>query len=205
MYNRWNLALLGLISALTIFSILVVWPGWPKRYLPDFIDYPEGPFIEINGREAMKLGLDLNGGTYVLLEADTSQLPPGTDLDDAMEGAKDVIERRINALGVAPTGATPAFYKGKGMNYPPEYGPLAAVTPGTPGGRAFPAIRSRRAAGGHAPGGRAAAGTCPKTASAGAPALYDPAHDLDPARHHRCRRPLGRGPRPGSAGPGCTL
>src|SRR5690348_9838058 len=27
----------------------------------------------------------------------------------------------INALGVAPTGATAAFYKGKGMNYPPEY------------------------------------------------------------------------------------
>ena len=40
----------------------------------------------------------------------------------------------INALGVAPTGATPEFYRGKGMQYPPEYGPLAAVTPGTPGG-----------------------------------------------------------------------
>jgi gamma-glutamyltranspeptidase/glutathione hydrolase len=40
----------------------------------------------------------------------------------------------INALGVAPTGATPAFFKEKGMLYPPENGPLAAVTPGTPGG-----------------------------------------------------------------------
>jgi len=40
----------------------------------------------------------------------------------------------INALGVAPTGATPEFFAGKGMAYPPEYGPLAAVTPGTPGG-----------------------------------------------------------------------
>jgi gamma-glutamyltranspeptidase / glutathione hydrolase len=40
----------------------------------------------------------------------------------------------INALGVAPTGATPDFFKNKGMNFPPEYGPLAAVTPGTPGG-----------------------------------------------------------------------
>lgn len=40
----------------------------------------------------------------------------------------------INALGVAPTGATPEFFKEKGMEYPPEYGPLAAVTPGTPGG-----------------------------------------------------------------------
>ncbi len=40
----------------------------------------------------------------------------------------------INALGVAPTGATPEFFKSRGMAYPPEYGPLAAVTPGTPGG-----------------------------------------------------------------------
>lgn len=40
----------------------------------------------------------------------------------------------INALGVAPAGATAEFYKSKGMKYPPEYGPLAAVTPGTPGG-----------------------------------------------------------------------
>jgi gamma-glutamyltranspeptidase/glutathione hydrolase len=40
----------------------------------------------------------------------------------------------INALGVAPTGATVEFFREKGMLYPPEYGPLAAVTPGTPGG-----------------------------------------------------------------------
>jgi gamma-glutamyltranspeptidase/glutathione hydrolase len=40
----------------------------------------------------------------------------------------------INALGVAPTGATPAFFRERKMAYPPEYGPLAAVTPGTPGG-----------------------------------------------------------------------
>ncbi len=40
----------------------------------------------------------------------------------------------INALGVAPTGATPEFFKSKGYNFPPEYGPLAAITPGTVGG-----------------------------------------------------------------------
>jgi gamma-glutamyltranspeptidase/glutathione hydrolase len=40
----------------------------------------------------------------------------------------------INALGVAPTGATPEYYRSRGMNTPPEFGPLAAVTPGTPGG-----------------------------------------------------------------------
>jgi gamma-glutamyltranspeptidase / glutathione hydrolase len=40
----------------------------------------------------------------------------------------------IDALGFAPTGATAAYYKSKGYYFPPEYGPLAAVTPGTPGG-----------------------------------------------------------------------
>ncbi|HUR91094.1 MAG TPA: gamma-glutamyltransferase, partial [Gemmatimonadaceae bacterium] len=40
----------------------------------------------------------------------------------------------INALGVAPSGATAAFYRSRGFTHPPEYGPLAAITPGTPGG-----------------------------------------------------------------------
>lgn len=43
----------------------------------------------------------------------------------------------LNALGVAPTGATAEFFKSKGYNFPPEYGPLAAVTPGTPGGLCY--------------------------------------------------------------------
>ncbi|MEO6487156.1 MAG: gamma-glutamyltransferase, partial [Thermoanaerobaculia bacterium] len=40
----------------------------------------------------------------------------------------------LNALGVAPSGATVAFYESKGLKYPPQYGPLSAVTPGTPAG-----------------------------------------------------------------------
>ncbi|MEO7102740.1 MAG: gamma-glutamyltransferase [Gemmatimonadaceae bacterium] len=40
----------------------------------------------------------------------------------------------IDALGVAPTGATADYYHSRGYRYPPEYGPLAAVTPGTVGG-----------------------------------------------------------------------
>lgn len=47
-------------------------------------------------------------------------------------GLKKVIG--INALGVAPTGATAQFYRSRGFTHPPEYGPLAATTPGTPGG-----------------------------------------------------------------------
>ena len=40
----------------------------------------------------------------------------------------------INALGVAPSGATVEFFRNRGDQYPPKFGPLAAVTPGTPGG-----------------------------------------------------------------------
>jgi gamma-glutamyltranspeptidase/glutathione hydrolase len=43
----------------------------------------------------------------------------------------------IDALGFAPEKATVAYYKSKGYYFPPEYGPLAAVTPGTPGGLCY--------------------------------------------------------------------
>lgn len=43
----------------------------------------------------------------------------------------------INAMGVAPTGATVEFFKSKGYQFPPEFGPLAATTPGTVGGLCY--------------------------------------------------------------------
>ncbi len=43
----------------------------------------------------------------------------------------------IDALGFAPGAATAAYYRSKGYYFPPEYGPLAAVTPGTPGGLCY--------------------------------------------------------------------
>jgi preprotein translocase subunit SecD len=89
------------VIALTTFSIIVVWPSTPYRYLPgDF--WPEGRGLKVFGfeRETMRLGLDLRGGAYLVLQAD----PPADyqgDLDEAMSGAKDVIERRVNAFGVS--------------------------------------------------------------------------------------------------------
>jgi gamma-glutamyltranspeptidase/glutathione hydrolase len=43
----------------------------------------------------------------------------------------------IDALGFAPGKATAAFYRSRGYFFPPEYGPLAAITPGTPGGLCY--------------------------------------------------------------------
>jgi len=47
-----------------------------------------------------RLGLDLQGGTHLVYEADTSKIPFG-EKGDAVEGVRDVIERRVNAFGVA--------------------------------------------------------------------------------------------------------
>ncbi|MBI2642595.1 MAG: protein translocase subunit SecD [Candidatus Wildermuthbacteria bacterium] len=46
-----------------------------------------------------QLGLDLQGGVHLVYEADTSQIPTG-DVDSAVEGLRDVIERRVNFFGV---------------------------------------------------------------------------------------------------------
>jgi len=51
------------------------------------------------GREGLRLGLDLAGGSYLVYEADLSGVESGT-ADEVMDGVKGVIERRINALGI---------------------------------------------------------------------------------------------------------
>ncbi len=47
-----------------------------------------------------RLGLDLQGGTHLEYQADLSQVK-GQDRNAAMEGVRDVIERRVNAFGVS--------------------------------------------------------------------------------------------------------
>ncbi|MEK9175375.1 MAG: protein translocase subunit SecD [Patescibacteria group bacterium] len=47
-----------------------------------------------------RLGLDLQGGTHLVYRADISSIPSG-EVKDAMDGLRDVIERRVNSLGVS--------------------------------------------------------------------------------------------------------
>ncbi|MDF2546568.1 MAG: protein-export rane protein SecD [Anaerosolibacter sp.] len=49
-------------------------------------------------QENMKLGLDLKGGVFVVLEAETNA--SGDELDKIMNQTKEVIERRVNGLGL---------------------------------------------------------------------------------------------------------
>ncbi len=52
------------------------------------------------GRHGLTLGLDLKGGSHLVYEADLSKKDPSQTDDQAMEGVKQKIERRVNAYGV---------------------------------------------------------------------------------------------------------
>lgn len=47
-----------------------------------------------------RLGLDLQGGSSLIYQADMKAVPPGQERD-SLEGVRDVIERRVNAFGVS--------------------------------------------------------------------------------------------------------
>jgi len=51
------------------------------------------------GREGLRLGLDIAGGSYLVYQANVTDVEP-ENRDEIMDGVKGVIERRINALGV---------------------------------------------------------------------------------------------------------
>ena len=78
--NGWILIILGVM---TIFSVWVIWPQQPSHYLPGIIPWPERGWLQwklgdVNiVRKGMTLGLDLQGGLEVVLEADLSQIPVG--------------------------------------------------------------------------------------------------------------------------------
>lgn len=52
-----------------------------------------------NLNDHLKYGLDINGGVYVLLEAETEET--GTGLTAVMEQTKQVLENRVNAMGIS--------------------------------------------------------------------------------------------------------
>ncbi len=72
-----------------------------------YLDLPQGSKINLkrikinyNQQFKLKLGLDLQGGTHLVYEGDLTNIPPEAQ-SDAMNSARDVIERRVNAFGVS--------------------------------------------------------------------------------------------------------
>ncbi len=87
-----RLALAGILVT-AVLAGLVAWPAGPDINLkPLGIDYQR----ELKVHE----GLDLEGGSHLVYQADMSKVPEG-ERTEALDGAVDVIERRVNALGVS--------------------------------------------------------------------------------------------------------
>ena len=89
MRNRWRLIITAVV---TILAALIVFP------------WPNGLNVQIGNfhfeRKAFTLGLDLQGGTHLVLQADMSKAP-GQDANEVLKGVIQVLERRVNAYGVA--------------------------------------------------------------------------------------------------------
>ncbi len=100
MRRRSNQLMLILVAIVTTLGVITIWPDEPDRYLPDFLPLPSGTGVHIGDfdRDGMRLGLDLKGGTRLVMEADPNY---EGDLDAALDGAKSVIENRVNAFGVS--------------------------------------------------------------------------------------------------------
>ncbi|MDD2822840.1 MAG: protein translocase subunit SecD [Candidatus Daviesbacteria bacterium] len=56
--------------------------------------------VNLTGKFPIKLGLDLQGGTELILQTDMSKIN-AADRDNALESARQVIERRVNLYGVS--------------------------------------------------------------------------------------------------------
>lgn len=90
--KRTKLTLVG-VTILGLLALLVALPKGPNLSLK---------WLGINQQKELKVheGLDLQGGSHLVYEADMSKIPD-KDRDSALRGSVDVVERRVNNLGVA--------------------------------------------------------------------------------------------------------
>ncbi len=93
-----KLVVLALTGALVAAVLSSCGGGGDGQPSPTVLDEPSPTVVD-------------QSGVRVVLEADVSRLPPGTDIDDALEGVKDVLERRVDAFG----GPSPEITR-EGMN-----------------------------------------------------------------------------------------
>jgi preprotein translocase subunit SecD len=105
MLNRKNNFFILATVIIAVASLITIWPQNPSSYFPSIIPLPGSQGVHIDfmdfHRTGFRLGLDLQGGTHLVLRADTSRLRPGDDPNSAVDGATKVIEKRINAYGVS--------------------------------------------------------------------------------------------------------
>lgn len=83
----------------------LLWVIIAVTLLAIFIDFPAVSSVKIlnqkiNINSPLKLGLDLQGGTQLILQTDMSKITDA-DKDSALESVRTVIEKRVNGFGVS--------------------------------------------------------------------------------------------------------
>jgi preprotein translocase subunit SecD len=68
--------------------------------------------VYISYKFDLKLGLDLAGGSHLVFEADTSKIPDEKKAT-AIQGVRDVIEKRVNFFGIAEPNVQTSEFEGK--------------------------------------------------------------------------------------------
>lgn len=90
-----HLRILAGIIVLAAVAFFISWPSSPGIHIHSSV-------LNVDQDFPIREGLDLQGGIQVLLQADTSALPKGTQISqDSMEAAKTIVSKRVNALGVS--------------------------------------------------------------------------------------------------------
>ncbi|MFA6490262.1 MAG: protein translocase subunit SecD [Candidatus Magasanikbacteria bacterium] len=91
--------LIGIVL-LGIFCTLVVVPGYANQGLK-WVNKKANLGVPLLPQKGFNLGLDLQGGAHLIYQTKTEQVPAG-DVASAVEGVRDVIERRVRGgLGVS--------------------------------------------------------------------------------------------------------
>lgn len=100
----------------TLIALTIFWINLPDQTRLNFelngkkIDYSLNPLnvnlfnlgipFSTTLQTKTHLGLDLRGGSHLVFEADTSKVKP-EDLEQSLNSARDIIERRVNFFGVS--------------------------------------------------------------------------------------------------------
>jgi len=93
---------IGLIVAVLVVALIYVYPSL-KLFSLSKQERAAMPAAELQKlkEKAIKLGLDLQGGMYLVLELDTSNLEEGADVSNVVGRAEAIIRNRIDKFGVA--------------------------------------------------------------------------------------------------------
>ncbi len=86
---------------LLVLSVVFLWPSLQWSRMSDEkraqMEKERNPILG----KVLKLGLDLKGGTHLLLEVDASKLDESVKIKDAVDRATEIIRNRIDQFGVA--------------------------------------------------------------------------------------------------------